>query len=323
MALNNLLVQLGLNTSGYEQGLNKASGLAGKFAGDLKAQLAGAFTVGAITNFARSVMTSVERMKDLSEQFNISTDDVQRFDYFAKRNGLSMEDFAGGLLKLANLRRDVAKGDKEALKTLNEFGISLAQATDPAFTMADTIDSVSKSINDFGLNTERTAMITDIFGRAGQRLISTLKELHGAAAVKIVSPEDVKTLDDASKKVSLFWSNLKAMWAGIGARTLRGEGFGGLDPTKPNFELQLGIPNRKQFQEADRIGGGRNIGAIPGFKPSSGLTSPSFIGDLNRENKLDPKADQQRARLIRIAEQNQRTLEKIAEKGSIGQATYF
>lgn len=314
MALNNLLVQLGLNTSNYDAGLNKAKGLAASFAGSLKAQLAAAFSIGAITNYTQSVFNAMDRIKDLSDQFNITTDDLQRFDFHAKRNGLTMEAFGAGLSKIANLRRDAAKGDKEAVATLNEFGISLAQATDPAFTMADAIDAVGKSINTFGLNTQRTAMLTDLFGKSGQRLISTLKEISQAPKVSTVSEKDLKTIEELKNKWSDFWTEARANSAAIIAQLGRGE-IG-------EFITDPGGKVKKRGPTQPIIGGGifSMMRTVP---PSTGFQAPAFIGDRNLENLGTQKTDQQLARLIRIAEEQKRTLEKIAEKGAIGQATYF
>src|SRR5688572_4197972 len=109
MRLLKLMAVLGLDGRGFKAGLKEAESGAGKFARGLKSQIAGAFSAAAFTAYAKNVTEAVTRIKDLSEQYRMTTTEVQQTDAALKRQGLQFEDLAGSLNKLAAARREAVE----------------------------------------------------------------------------------------------------------------------------------------------------------------------------------------------------------------------
>jgi len=85
MAIFSLIAKLGLDGSAYESGLKRASSVTDKFRSSVGMQLGAALSVAAIGSFVSKVVETVDAIGDLSEQLNISTDDVQRLQVLAGR----------------------------------------------------------------------------------------------------------------------------------------------------------------------------------------------------------------------------------------------
>ena len=83
MAILSLIAKLGLDGSTFETGLKRAKSLTDKFRSSVGAQLGAAMSVAAVTAFAAKVVQTADAIGDLSEQLNISTDDVQRLQVLA------------------------------------------------------------------------------------------------------------------------------------------------------------------------------------------------------------------------------------------------
>src|SRR5262245_57657325 len=130
--LFSLVAALGLDGKGFQRGLDKAGKTADQFAGDLKSKLTGAFTAGAVVAYVRHVAQAVGRVKDLSEQFSVTTDEVQKLDAAAKQSGQTFEDMGTAIEKVGAARKDAAEGNEELRATFSKFGVSLEQLNNPA-----------------------------------------------------------------------------------------------------------------------------------------------------------------------------------------------
>lgn len=141
--------------------------------------VAGAFTVGAITGWLRTVNQAADRLNDLSAQLGTSASGLQSLQIAAQQAGGSAEGLNTALAKMSVTLGDALAGNKQAAAAFARLGLSAKELStlkaDEAFLRIDAaIGQVSNSF-------ERASIQQDIFGK-GYRDIAGLS---GAAAAEV------------------------------------------------------------------------------------------------------------------------------------------
>jgi len=231
MALLSLLVKLGLDTASFQSGVKRAessiTGMARGALSSVKGQLAAAFSVGAVTAFAHSVVEAADRIGSLSDQMGISTDEVQRLDIAASRSGLNVEQLGAAFVKLGEYRKAAGEGGKDSVEAikLSRMGITMSDIQDKQRTNED----LAKQIFGWYIKTNETAKdqadIADVIGLKAVKLVAAFKALAELGPVKLFSKEDIKALSDYNNGMQELVRNLKVAaapgvgwWAGVMAK---------------------------------------------------------------------------------------------------------
>jgi len=208
---------------GLRRKLTKPLGMGG-MGGDLrnlKSTIAGAFSIGAIGAFARSVVESVARVKDLSEQTGLSTDQVQALDFAAKQVGLSFDSVVPVIGKIQTKIGDMMAGDPKATKDMAALGITMQRVA--AIPVNDRVARVMEMIGakakDASRGTGDFAALTEVLGdRAGPRLTAVLEQLgngfdfaagRAKAAGALIDPATIKVIDAFDKQLQNMGSGIK------------------------------------------------------------------------------------------------------------------
>lgn len=145
MGLLTLIARLGLDTSGFDAGLNRSQSSASRFAsrirGSVGTALAGAFSVGALTALTKQTINYASHMRDLADRLGVNVEWLQQMQFAAVQAGASVDDLAGFMEKLA-VARGQAVGNPQG-KTANafkQFGIGAeALKTSPLQALVDQI----------------------------------------------------------------------------------------------------------------------------------------------------------------------------------------
>ena len=168
MSFLKLTAQLGLNASGYETGLKRASSAATHFGSRIKSQFAAAFGTAAVAAWSRSVMGAVDQLLDFSQQTGASTDALQEWGYAARRNSASMEDVVRTFNTLGKNRMEALNGNEKLIQSFKALGISLN-------------DLRTKRVNELAEAIARTVRSGDI-----QALTGHIQAVGSEAATKLV-----------------------------------------------------------------------------------------------------------------------------------------
>ena len=226
MALLSLLVKLGLDTASFQSGVKRAessiTGMARGALGSVKGQLAAAFSVGAVSAFANSVVAAADRIGDLSDQMGISTDEVQRLDIATSRSGVKVEQLGQAFLKVGEYRKAAGEGDVEKAAALAKMGISMADIQNRNKSNKD----LAEQIYGWFLKTNGTAKdqadLVDVTGIKAEKLVAAFKSLSELGPVKLFSEEDVKALSEFNDGMETMKRNLQiaaapavGWWAGV------------------------------------------------------------------------------------------------------------
>lgn len=239
MGLFNLIFTLGINNGPFKAGLKASQNLAKDHAQNLKRHFAGIFTVAAVGAWINSVKDATGRIKDLSEQTGITTDEVQKADFALKQSGLAFEDLSGAMNKLAGARRDAVEGNAELRASFEKFGLSVRDLNDPQTRNFDLLMKISKAMADGSVKSDTQTQIMDLLGTKAGKLAFVLKDLATIEPPDLFKEEDIKRIDESTKALERFK---------FVAQTLTGEGIG------RGFDLidSLTGKHKERLQEADR-----------------------------------------------------------------------
>lgn len=226
MGIFSMFVRLGLDSAAFESGVKRSQsaivGLGRSALSGVKGQLAAAFSVGAVTAFAHSVVEAADRIGDLSDQMGLSVEDVQKLDIAAKRSGLEVERIGQAFLKVGEYRKKAGEGDAEAAETLERMGVSMADIQNRSMSNRD----MTEKIYNWYLKTNRTAKdqadIAEVVGLKAEKLVAAFKELHQLGPVKLMSEDDIAAIskfkdasEDLKRNLQVAAAPAVGWWAGV------------------------------------------------------------------------------------------------------------
>ena len=216
MGLFKLIFTLGVNRKPLEKGLKDSQKELENFGSKIKGQMASVFTVGAVMAYAKSIHETVNRVKDLSEQFGITTDEVQKTDYALGQSGMAIEDMATALASLQRTRREAVEGGTtgdDALKTFERYGITLKDLNNPQLRAYDLFLKLADAMSKATLTAREQSDMMDILGPKAMKLSNVMASLSSVKPLKIISESDIKAIDDAAKSFERMSKNAQSVAA--------------------------------------------------------------------------------------------------------------
>lgn len=196
MALK-LQAEIALDGSGLQRGVNQA--LSG-----VKNMVAGAFTIGAITQFTRKTIEFAGHLTDLSARLAISTDYLQEMQFVMKQSGGSVDDLTAAFEKLGAARIAALGGDEKMAANFARFGIGIDQLK--TSSSQALMDSIAAQFKQLGNNDELKSAFREIGGRGAGVLVPAfvegLEEGRNQArqAGSVASADLIQQLDEIGDK---------------------------------------------------------------------------------------------------------------------------
>lgn len=247
--LGSLLVSLGLDSAEFDRGLDKSRRNMRRAGQDFDRQAdqmyrAGfkigqgiktlasttvvAAGIGLVTNAVQeAVRGSLEYASSLGEtaqQLGVTTDALQEYRYAATQVGLSQEEMDKALEQLTRRIGEAANGTKAQAEAFKVLGVSVKDANGNVINAGDAIPKLADALQKVHNPAQRAAILTDLFGKAGQKLEPLLS--GGSAAVNelrdaahklgvVLSEEQIQKADDTADKLAALNTVLKARVAGV------------------------------------------------------------------------------------------------------------
>jgi hypothetical protein len=232
---------LGIDGSRYEAGMRKMEALTNKAAKNMgdsfKHHLAGAFLgavgVAAIEETIRRAAEYASNLKDLAEQNNLTTDEVQKLTGAASGAGLEFEALAKSINQVADARKAAASGDEKTINLFEKYGVTIQDILDPQKRANDLIDEMAKKMEGIKLTPQQREDLKSLglkpktieaFRDAPNRPVDLSKD-----NIEQID-KDVKSFERAGTKGKAFVGRLLA-----GA----GEIFGLFSDTNSQFKRQV------------------------------------------------------------------------------------
>jgi hypothetical protein len=237
MGILSMLVKLGIDSSQFEMGIKRAQGLGEKFGSTFKgavaSKLGAALSVAAIAAFTKNVIESADRIQDLSEQLNLTTDQIQRLQILAGETGVTFDKFGSVLAKFEQVRLKATSGDQDALKTLQALGFTTEQLYDIQLTTMDGAVKAAEAHKNSGKSAETTAAMIQIYGLKLKTAASALADYNTTSKRTLISSSDIDVLAKANTLLDEQLRIVKALAAPVIAAGITGTASAIKGITKP------------------------------------------------------------------------------------------
>ncbi len=163
----------------------------------MAAPFLGAAVIGGMVE---GVVHAVTEIKDLSEQFRVSTDTVQRWQIAAGKVGLDANNMGMAFTKVKlAMSKAVETGDIGGFRL---FGITMedikksAQDATPIFEKMQTFTGGK-------LTDEQDVAAADIMGsKIGPKILSAFSEIQKLGPIKLIDADQIEQIDAADKKLT-------------------------------------------------------------------------------------------------------------------------
>jgi hypothetical protein len=202
MGILSMLVKLGIDSTQFEMGIKRAQGLGERFGttfkGAVASKLGAALSVAAIAAFTKNVIESADKIQDLSEQLNLTTDQIQRLQILAGETGVTFDKFGSVLAKFEQIRLKATSGDQDALKTLQSLGFTTEQLYDIQLTTIDGAVKAAEAHKNSGKSAETTAAMIEIYGLKLKTAASALADYNTTSQRTLISSSDIDVLAKAN-----------------------------------------------------------------------------------------------------------------------------
>ena len=215
----NLFAKLSLDGSDFIRGLATATAKAkafGKEIGggmltDIKSKFASAFGFAAISGglvaFGKHVMDTADHIGDLADQLGLTTEEVQRLQVAAGRNGLGEEDVFKAVSKISQQRTAALGGDVKANNLFRKYAPGM-RLNDATISNLDLAKAVMEAASTSGNWAQVQADLFELAGKKGARLVSTFETLKNLGPIKLITDEDIKLLGDAKDEFAGLWREM-------------------------------------------------------------------------------------------------------------------
>lgn len=223
-----LIVDVAANTVSLQRDVEqihaKLDGV-GAVASKVSGILAGAFSVGAITAFAKSAINFAGDMQDMAERTQIGVERLQALNYVGASAGVTVENIASAV---AQMSKRLVDGQSGAVNALASMGLRLDDIIN--LSPDQIFMEIAEGIQRIPDPLKRSAAMMELFGRSGTTLLplmtEDLRQLVEQAEKGVVSKEAIEQtakLDDGLKQLWLtvegvaisigvgFWQGLRAV----------------------------------------------------------------------------------------------------------------
>jgi hypothetical protein len=166
-----------------EAELKRFGGVATKLGG----VLAAAFSVQAITSFAKASIDAADQMSKMSQSAGVSVEQLSSLGHAANLADVPLESLGKSLGRLAVGMADTLKGTGEAKDAFQALGISVITADGNLRSSDDVLKDIAERFAGMEDGAGKTALAIKIFGRSGADLIPLLNA--GAAGLADMQAE--------------------------------------------------------------------------------------------------------------------------------------
>lgn len=157
------------------QNETRKTGDAAKGATDTLGSLGTIFAAQKIASFAKDALDAADQLYKMSQKTGIAVEQLSTFSYVAQQADLSQDDLAKGFSKLSNTLDALASGDAGTVEAFKRIGLSAEEMK--GLSLDQVILKVADAQSKFADGSNKTAVMMQIFGKAGANMIPMLNDL--------------------------------------------------------------------------------------------------------------------------------------------------
>jgi len=141
------------------------------------APLAAAFSAAAIAQRIWAAGMKAADLGEQAEQIGLTTDQLQAYRLAAAQSGVSAEQLDASMMKLARGMGSANEGSEEMITRFERLGVKLLDGEGKLRKASDVMPEVARGLLAIGSETERSALMQELFGRSGSRLVTILEQI--------------------------------------------------------------------------------------------------------------------------------------------------
>ena len=141
------------------------------------APLAAGFTAAAVASRVWEAGMKAANMGEQAEQIGLTTDQLQAYRLAAAQAGIEAEQMDGAMMRLARAMGSANDGSDEAIARFEKLGVKILDSEGSLRKAADVLPELARGLLQIGSETERAALMQELFGRSGARLVTVLEQL--------------------------------------------------------------------------------------------------------------------------------------------------
>ena len=202
--------EISLDGSGWQRGLDSAKVAADRFAtqtlSGIKNQIAGAFSVGAISQLTRATIQWAGELRDASDNLGVNVEWLQRVTNGAKEAGASLGDVSKLINEINKSRLEAFNNpSSKAGQAFGRLGVSSSDITG-----LSTQAFVQKLIDSFrnGVSSQSAIDIQEVGGKTAKDLIAAFSSQFASDA-PILTEDIIDQLDSVGDKFTSLATLLK------------------------------------------------------------------------------------------------------------------
>lgn len=187
--------------------------------------LAAGFTAAALAQRVWQASMKAGDLGEQAEQIGLTTDQLQAYRLAAGQAGITAEQMDAAMMKLARAMGTANDGSDEMIAKFDKLGVKLLDSSGSLRKASDVMPEIARGLLKIGSETERTALMQELFGRSGARLTTVLEALAEgnekvvAAAKKqnaVIGSETIKAWDELGDRLIVAGQRFDTMAATFG-----------------------------------------------------------------------------------------------------------
>jgi hypothetical protein len=210
------------------QGVERANAALQGLKGALqRLSLTALLSSGTLGAFFKKTFDYADAVDKNAKTLGLSTDSYQKLNYAAGLASISQDQFLMGMRTLSKVFAEAQRGSKQYTETLAALGISSEMLQDKNLKLDKVILTVADRFKSMPDGVQKTALATELFGRAGGRMINMLKD--GSKGLRlmaqeaqdlgiILSEQEIKNTVELKDETSKLIITLKNLMYSVGAR---------------------------------------------------------------------------------------------------------
>jgi hypothetical protein len=206
MGILSLLVKIGVDSSQFETGVKRVEGIGSRFGSNFSSAITSKLgkvfgataVIAGVTAFAKKVTESADEIKDLAEQLNLSTDQIQRLQILAGETGITFDKFGSVLNKFEQVRIKATQGDEDAIKTLKALGFTTKDINDVQIQTIDGAIKAGEAYKASGNSAEASAAMVDLYGLKLKAAGAAIADYKTTGGRMLMQESDINTLSNAN-----------------------------------------------------------------------------------------------------------------------------
>ncbi len=179
MAAEDIIIRMGMDANAFNRGLQSAK-VQAKALNSALGGLGMSIGVASLTAMAAKAVEFGSKISDLSTRLGISTDALQEFEFAAKMSGSSLDEFVGGLQKLAKAQADALGGNEETINSFAALGVSVEDLKTKR--IEDIFKQIGRSVRDASDVQLVMADAMKVLGKASGPILAAMRNDLEAAA---------------------------------------------------------------------------------------------------------------------------------------------